>query len=226
MTLDKLLYDIRESLKEYSDDTELDDRRLIHLYDIKRAKYIRQDINNSRRPIDISIKQQLCVELELVNSMECGVNVGCDKIIRSKYKIPNPLQLHDKTAITRIGSLDRLDKPFNFITRDKAVYVVNSTFPNSTYSFLHNDGHIYIFSKNDGYKNLECINIEGVFEHPLELSKFNNCCGCTTSQPCFDMLTSDYPIQPHYVDIIKNEIVMELSQLKQIPEDKINNADD
>lgn len=226
MTVDKLIYDVREALKEFSDDSELSNRYITYLYDIKRAKYIRQDINNSRRSIDISIKQDLCLELEEVNVNECGINIGCERIIRTKRPIPSPLQLHDKTALTRIASTDRIARPFNFITREKAVYALDSPYPNSVYAFLHHDDHIYIVSNSPNINLLECINVTGVFEHPLDLQNYNNCCGCTTPLPCFNLETSDYPIQPHYIDIIKREIVAELAQEKSIPEDKINDSDD
>lgn len=226
MKIDKLVYDVREALKEFTDDTELDDRRIIYLYDIKRAKYIRQDINNSRRPIDISVKQQLCLELETVNTNECGIEIGCKTIVRTKKAIPTPLQLHDKTALTRVGPTDRIGKRFNLITRDKAIYVADAPFPNSVYAFMHSDEHIYLTSNSKNINLLECINVEGVFEHPLDLASFSNCCGCDDVQPCFDRLTSDYPLQPHYIDIIRSEIISELAQMKPIPEDKLNDATD
>ena len=45
MILSKIIYDIKESLKEYTDDSELDNRYIIHLFNIKRAKYLRQQLN-------------------------------------------------------------------------------------------------------------------------------------------------------------------------------------
>ena len=45
--------------------------------------------------------------------------------------------------------------------------------------------------------------ITGVFENPLDLANYTNCCSCTSnSLPCFDEMTSNYPLQPHYVDLI------------------------
>lgn len=229
MNISKLIYDVREALKEYSDDTELSDSYIIYLYDIKRSKYLRQDINNSQRTIDISVLQSLCLELEEVNINECGVELGCETIIRTKQAIPTPLQLHTKTALTRVSPADRISKPFNLISREKAVYAFGAPFPNSIYAFLHNDNHIYLTSKGNGLSLLECINVTGVFENPLDLVNYKNCCSCdesTISNVCFDIETTDYPIQPHYIDIIKNEIVNELARLNVIKEDKTNDSVD
>jgi hypothetical protein len=222
----KLIYDVREALKEYSDDSELSDSYILYLYDIKRSKYLRQDINNSQRSIDISVVQSLCLELEEVNSNECGVELGCETIIRTKRTIPTPLQLHTKSALTRVAPADRVSRPFNLITRDKAVYASGAPFPNAVYAFLHNDGRVYLKSEGSALKLLECINITGVFENPLDLIEYQTCCSCETATSCFDIETTDYPIQPHYIDLIKNEIVMELAKLKVIKEDKTNDSVD
>ena len=226
MNVSKLIYDVREALKEYSDDTEMSDSYIIYLYDIKRSKYLRQDINNSQRSIDISVLQSLCLELEEVNVNECGIELGCETIIRTKKSIPTPLQLHTKTALTRVAPADRISKPFNLISREKAIYASGSPFPNAVYAFLHNDDHIYLTSKGSALKLLEYINVTGVFENPLDLIDYQTCYSCDEPTPCFDIETTDYPIQPHYVDAIKNEIVNELARLNVIKEDKTNDSID
>jgi hypothetical protein len=226
MKLDKIIFDVREALKEYSDDTELSDKYITYLYDIKRAKYIRQDVNNSRRSIDISIKQNLCLELEEVNVNECGVELGCKKIIRTKRPIPTPLQLHNKSALTRIASTDRIARPFNFITGEKAIYAVDAPYPNAVYAFLHHDEHIYITSNSPTIKLMSCINVTGVFEHPLDLQNYNTSCNADDVKLCYDISTSEYPIQPHYIDIIRTEIISEILKLANVPEDKMNDSND
>lgn len=226
MIVEKLVYDVREALKKYSDDNELSDDMIMYLYDVKRAKYIRQAINNTMRPIDISVKQNLCLSLEVVSALECGLDIGCKELVRTTRPIPTPLQLHDRSAITRIGPVDRIGKRFNFITRDRAVMVVDAPYPNAVYAFLHTDDHIYFVSGNKNSNLLSCVTVEGVFENPLELANYTNCCGCTDAVPCFNLLTSDYPIQPHYIDIIRTEIIQELAKLDVIKEDEVNNSTD
>jgi hypothetical protein len=214
MTVDKLIYDVREGLKAYSDDNETSDRYILYLYDIKRAKYLRQDINNSLRTINVSVLQNFNIQLEKVPS-NFDFKIKCDTFMRTVDTIPTPLQLHTKTAITRIAAIDKIARPFNFITREKAIYACDAPFPNAVYTFLHNDGRIYIVSNSDAVKLIDNIDVTGVFENPLEV-------GDITGEK-FDM---DYPIQPHYIDVIKKEIISELVQLAQIPEDKLNNSND
>ena len=223
--LNKLIYDVREVLRSYTDDSEITNRYITYLYGIKRAKYLRQDLNNYQRTTDISVTQTLCLELEEVPANQCGLDLDCDTILRTVKPIPKPLELHLKSAITSVKPSVKLTIPFNFITKEKAVYYENSPFNQGIYAFLDNDLHIYLVSKVNTLKLLDCITVTGVFEDPIELLSYSKCCGCD-DKPCFDEETTNYPLQPHYIDIIKNEIVNELVKSKQIKEDDQNDSTD
>jgi len=228
MTLDKLIYDIREGVNQFSDDSELSDRYITYLIGVKRAKYLRQDLNNYQRSFDNSITQTLCIDLEEVSANECGIDFECDTILRTSKPIPNPLELHTKVALTSVKPTNRIAVGFNFITKKKASYMDGAKFQRAIYSFLDPDGYVYVISgpENNHFKLLECLTISGVFENPLELNDFVNCCGCTTAAPCFDASTTDYPLQPHYIDLIRTEIVKDLIVKLGIPEDKANDSND
>lgn len=226
MILNKLVYDVREALNAYTDDSEIDDRYIIYLYGIKRAKYLRQELNNLNRSIDNSIQQELCLELEEVPVHSCGIDLECGTILRTKQILPKTLELHTKSAIVSIKPTNRLSIPFNVINKSRLAYMDGATFPNSLYAYLDTDNHIYVVSKDNDFKLLECLTVTGVFEDPLALSDYSSCCGCDTPKPCYDEMESDYPLQPHFIDLIKNEIVNDLIRKFQIPEDKVNNSTD
>lgn len=228
MTLDKLIYDIREGLNQYEDDSEISDRYITYLINIKRAKYLRQDLNNYQRVADNSIIQTLCIDLEEVSINECGLDYECDTILRTTKPIPKPLELHTKSALTSIKPTNRLAVGFNFITKKRASTLGGATFNKALYAFLDPDGHIYVTSGSDNnhFKLLECLTISGIFSDPLELSEFSNCCGCDDSTTCFDESTTEYPLQPHFIDLIRDEIIKALIVKLNIPEDKENNSID
>lgn len=227
MILENIIYDVRESLKAYTDDSEISNEYIIYLYGIKRSKYLRQELNNYQRTTDISVTQTLCLGLERVSVNECSLDLDCATIVRTKKPIPQPLELHVKSAITSVKPTEIIAIPFNFVTKQKAIYSKHSPFNRAIFAFLDNDKYIYLISENDVLNLLECITITGVFENPLDLANYTNCCSCTsTSLPCFDEMTSDYPLQPHYIDLIKNEIVNELTKKLNIPEDTKNNSAD
>jgi len=223
--LKEIVYDVREALKEYTDDSELDNRYIKYLYNIKRAKYLRQELNNYSKTVDLSITQTFCLSMELVDGDECGDD--CPKLLRSNKPLPKPLELHSKVAITSVKPTTRIGVPFNFITKDKIAYLDGAQFATGLYAFLDNDNYMYVYSLSDAYKLLECITITGIFENPLELSNYSTCCDCDdTISVCYNEDENDYPLQPHFIDLIKSEIVNDLARLKVIPEDIENDAND
>ncbi len=225
MTVDKLIYDVREAVRQYSDDSEISDRYIIYLLNIKRAKYLRQDLNNYQRTPDNSIQQTLCIDLDVVSANECGITFECDTLLRTTKQIPTPLELHTKVALNSVKPTNILAIPFNFITKRRINMIEGTRFQKSIYAFLDPDGYIYASAgSGNEFKLLECLTVTGVFEDPLALQDFQDCCGCTTPSPCFDNATTDYPIQPHYIDLVKKEIVGDLIQFLQISEDKENDS--
>lgn len=224
-TLGQVVYDIREALKDYSDDSELDNRYIIYLVNLKRAKYIKQKLEKFGRRFNNKVLQSLCLDLETVSTNECGLQLTCSKILRSVKPIPTQLQLNNKDSIQRVSPADKLSIKYNLIETEQAPLYLNSPFSSKIKAFIHNDGHIYLLSSNPIHT--ECINITGVFEDPTELKTYNNCCGCDdSSSQCFDMYETEYPIEADVLDIIRAEIISELLKLKGVKEDNINNSQD
>jgi hypothetical protein len=226
MNLAKIIYDVREALKLYSDDANVTDRYITYLYGIKRSKYLRQDLNNFQKSTDVSITQTLCLPLEVVSANQCASELDCKVILRTKRPIPQPIELHIKPAITSVKSTNRTSLPFNFVTKEKAIYSKYAPFNKGIYAFLDNDKYIYVVSESNTVNLIECITITGIFEDPLELKNYSNCCDCPTVTLCFNPDTTDYPLQPHYIDLIKEEIVNQLTNRLRLPDDKINNSSD
>lgn len=226
MVISKIVYDTREALKIYADDSEISDALIIHRYNLKRATLLRQDLNNFQRTTDNSVTQTLCLGLEDVSANQCGLTIECDTIYRTKRPLPQPLELHTKVAITNVRSTNRISIPFNFTSKEKAIYSKHSPFNNAVYCFLDNDRYLYLLSERPEMKMLECLTITGVFEDPLELTTYSNCCDCVDPNPCYDSDTTNYPIQPHYIDVIRDMIVKEFVAELQLKEDKDNDAND
>ena len=227
MTLDKIIYDVREGVRQYTDDSEISDRYIIYLYNIHRADYLRQDLNNYQRTSDNSIKQTFCIDLVEVSNNECNIDIECDTILRSSKPIPTPLELHTKVALTSVKPTNRTAIPFNFVTKRRITMLNGARFKKSLYSFLDEDGYIYVTApEGNEFKLLNCLTITGIFEDPLSLIDFTNCCGCDTATSCFDMATTNYPLQPHYIKAIRKEIINNLLQFLGVQEDKTNNDND
>jgi len=225
MTLNELSYSIREAVKEYQDDSELEDEYIFYLVGITRSYYIKQRLNQLRYVGDLSMQQTICVPLEVVSEGECGEE-DCKTMLRSAIAIPDVFQLSNQPAIIRVGPTSRLARPFNFINRNKAVYAENSPFPNRIHTFLHDDNRLYLTSDKKGFKLLDCISVTAIFEDPLETAQFQDCCNCPTATTCFDPDVDEYPIPSELVKVIRQDVINELLVHKDIPEDKQNNAND
>jgi hypothetical protein len=222
----KLIYDIRESLKQYQDDTELSDRYIMYLWGLYRSKYLRQDLNNFQKTIDNSIVQSFCIELEEVSANECDdLDNDCGTIMRTKTKVPKPLELHLKSGITSVKPTSKISPSFSFLTKERALFSKYSPIKNTIFSFLDNDGYIYLISESPSVKLIECITVTGIFEDPLELENFNSCCKCENIK-CFNFDESEYPLPAHHIGNIRTEIIKSLVGTLNIPEDNDNNAND
>ena len=224
--LAKLVYDIRTAIRDTVDDQKFSDRYILHLYNLKRSKYLRNDANNLQKLIDNSILQKFCMDMEEVSVNECGLDYDCGTIMRSKTIIPIPLELHLKSAITEVKPSVKITKPFNFVNKERAIWSQYSPFAESIYAFLDVDKKIYLISKSETVKLIDCITVTGIFEDPLELQNYKNCCGCSDAKPCFDENETEYPLQSHHIDAVRLEIIRDLIGSLQIPEDKSNDSND
>jgi len=224
MTENKLIFDIRERLNQVIDDSEISDRYIMYLYNLKRSKYLRNDLNNLQKTIDNSIIQEFCLEMEEVSINDCNVDYECGTIVRSVKPIPKPLELHLKSAITKVKPTNKTALPFTHIDKSRAIFSQYSPYAGSIYSFLDVDLHIYLISTSPTVKMIDCLTVAGIFESPEELRDYKNCCGCN-DVTCYDSDLTDYPLQAHHIDSISEEIFQLLVNKLKIPEDKINNSD-
>lgn len=223
-TVAEVIYDIREALSEFSDDNETSDEYILYLLNIRRVKYIKQKIEQLGRGYNNRVLQTLCLDTELVPTNECGLDLTCDNIVRTVRPIPNVIQLSTTDALQRVAPADKLSQKFNLISRERATNYLHSRFNTKIKAFLHDDGHIYLVSTNPLL--IECLSITGIFDDPTELQYYNNCCGCEDETSCFDMNTTEYPIQTELLDLVRKDVIQELLKLKNVPQDKINNSQD
>ena len=222
VTYNTIVYDIKETLtsNKIVDDYNLDDRRIIYIFNNIRNLLLKREYNLPGKRFDTSIIQSMCVDLELKNSdiCPCSDYDGCDEFLVSTVAIPPFLELHHKPAIVKIGSPDLKNYFFSVVPYAQSIYSGKGRFNNNgLYAFLI-ENKIYIPIKNAKHKLIERINIMGVFEDPTELSKFNN---CTTNTVCFDK-DAPYPINGANVSLIKELVLKEIGM--QFPKDNINDA--
>lgn len=226
-TVKEVIYDVKESLKKYSDDSEYDDRYILYLYNIKRAKYLRQLLDDKTRGIDSVLIQSLCLEFEEVDKGLCGLEVGCT-IMKSVKPLPKLLEVRNRNTLISIQPAVMLSKQFKVIDFTQASYILDRPYSNGIYVTVDADGYIYLISNNDEHKLITCLYLTALFENPSDLEDYTNCCGCEieTADSCFEE-DSIYPAPSFIIDLCRDEIIkLLLGTREQIKEDKDNNSDD
>ena len=224
MTANEIIYAIREKLKAYTDDTRYTNGYLMFLINLKRSLFIRREYNQFQRTIDVDTLQSICMDIEAVDESECpdcGELGGC-QIYRTVEKLPKRIELHNRQVITRIAPLGVANKPFTIVSRNRFIYAGEAKHE-ATFVFatVHDNGYIYLKSKQRYHQGLDKITVTQLFENPDDASAFN-----CNNETCYDLDTTEYPCKQWMVDLIITEIVKELAMLKELPSDVLNNAKD
>jgi len=223
MTIYEIIYAIREGLRDYTDDTRYSDDYLVFQFNLKRNVLLRREYNQLQRSIDSELTSTICLDIELVDASECPEcypHEGCE-VVRTVQSLPRLLELHSRPTITRVAPVGIYNKPFSLVSRSKALYVGESNYEkNIIYAFLNNDDKIYLKSTNKFVRTLDKIAVTILPENPLDLIEYK----CLGDVNCFDPTTEKYPIKAWMADVVISMIIQELANIKQIPEDRTNNA--
>jgi hypothetical protein len=224
MTATEIIYAVREKLKAYSDDSRYTDSYLMYLINLKRAVYIRREYNQLQRTFDTDVTQSFCMELEEVDASvcpECATSQDCT-IIRTKEKLPNTIELHSRGSIVKVSPVGIYDRPFSIISINKMPYAGEGRYENKyVFVALHPNGHLYFKSESSSYRGLQYVSVTALIENPDDILNFE-----CNSNTCYDPDRDHYPAEAWMVDIIISDIVRELANLKQLPEDKNNDANE
>lgn len=205
VTLNQLAYDLLELVRpEISDDEAIDLRQVKFWIHNQRALWLRNELNRFRT-IDDNIIQDLgCVKLEVADRATCpDLPIDCH-ILRTEKEIPNTVELHNKTAITRVGPIDITAPSYSFVEYKRAIFSGNGKFnKQQIFAFLHSNRiYLKISPLNRDGKYLEYLNIRGVFETPPDVAAFIDADGI----PCYSD-DGKYPVNRWMIDYMKQAIV-------------------
>lgn len=223
LSLEDLHAQIDEALAINSVESSFSYDYFTDLINEQRALWIRNEYNKNRS-IDPYLVQELpCLELELVDPIQCCVPTpaGC-KVLRSKKQIPNTIEFFFTKGIVSVGPADIMKPRFVLIDYSRVPYIGNGrTSQKAIYAFLYG-GYIYITSKNPAHLLINRITIRGIFEDPTSLEDFVN---CETTGTCWKP-SDPYPINQWMWAYIKPYILQQLMQKGTNVMDDSNNAQD
>lgn len=205
----EIVYNIKELMKDHTDDTLMSDRHILFLFKTYRAMFLRQLYSDRAKGLDDSAIQSLCLDMEPADRGVCGINTDC-YINRSKKRLPNLLSLRGRAALKSVGPAIVGSPNFDIIdARDAAICMAD---PYATNSVFVDDGYLYVVGPTPAVKLMKCMRVQGVFDDPEALEEFSNCCNCSaTEAPCVTDET-EYPVPGHMIPQINDAVMKEFLQ--------------
>ena len=219
MTLNEIIYDVREKLKLNTEDISITDEYIAHLIGIKRNFIVKQRFSKFTRNIPEELKQIICVDLEPLGVVADEPCFG--DIVRSSEKIPSMLEIGGRDSMIAVRVHDLLYPNINIIPAERLPFVgFNRWLQKQLYVAYDADGYLYLKSADPLHSNLKKIKVVGVFANPEEANELS---GETSGCEWYD---EKYPIEPYLVHDIVIMVVKELAPTLNIPEDNVNNSDE
>lgn len=220
MTGREIIYDIREKIKIHSDDIDITDEYIFHLINVKRAILLKQRFGKSSRNIPEEVKQVICVSMEKTEDIE-GICSKGTMLLKSTQRIPATIEIGGRSSIVNVRTSSLNTRFVNIIPMERFPHVgYNKYMKQEIYVTMDADNKLYSKAAQ-GPIFLEKLKITGIFFNPEEAYIMN----CENEQTC-DFFDSEYPIEPYIISDLVNMIVKELAPSMQVPEDKVNNADE
>jgi len=228
MTINEAIYDLRSIIRRnnLSDDDRLDDRLLKHWLHNQRALWIRNEINKNKT-IDQQISQTLgCVDLEVADRSSCPSFLTDYSVLQTVLDIPKTIELNTSDGIIEVGPIDRIARPFSYVTLQRARYGGNGRFNSSIIFAFPYHQKILMAAKNidsgSFLKYLRKLRVQAIFENPEDVAAFTHING----DPCYTD-DSEYPMNSWMWNYIRDNIIkFNFNALVTAPTDKINDADD
>lgn len=216
MTLNELIYTVRESIRRYTLDSTVDDREIIFQINLHRALYFKNELNKNYRDALETNKQTICLNVSPYEKDNC--------VLISNQTLPKFIELHESPSISRITSYLQHDIPFDIVSFNKFPFAGNGRFnKKNVFITLTPESKLFLKSGNPQLSMIDKILVTGVFENPLALQDFK--CDLEQSEECFSY-DKEYPLAPHaFIYFLPNITNYFLNKL-QIPVDQSNNSDE
>lgn len=221
MTKRELIYTVFEKLNVISDDTKITEELVSSLIDTKRAMLLKQQYAKNGWHMPIEIKQELCMDLELVNKVD-GYSCG-GKILSTKEALPKSIKIKGKEGPLNVRRADSTVLEINIVAIERVPYLFENKFTQHlTYCAVDFSGKLYLISKDNKHRFLKSIKVTDIYEQPDVANEL----ACNETDMSIDVWDIDYPIEGSMADKVIELIIADLTKSLVIPGDKNNNASD
>ncbi len=206
-----------------SDDSNLTPRHIYNKMLTVRVKLINQKASKKQKINQWNYQTIPCAELikAPLYECECLPLIDCNKVLKTKQRLPKPLTNFNNHLIQSVTSLDG-SIIFSEISWQQKTYKSGNKYTSKKPDYYIKDNFLYITDENE----IKAITITGIFEDPLEADKYPNFCD-KENDDCLSPLERVFPMDYDQIDtlveIAVNELIILFSQNK---EDLTNNTRD
>ena len=171
MTIKSAISIIKSDNKAFSDDSMLTNRFIWAKIQSKTLFFLKQrndkfNLNNNNFLYSVLD----CVNMEMVNSINCCKEIPACEILRSVEKLPKIAESNLASIIKGIYNLDNSER-IDFVSINDVIRLTNSKYkPKGIKAFIK-DEYLFIPFR----KNPKAVAIEAYFENPLEVYQRNKC---------------------------------------------------
>jgi hypothetical protein len=221
-TLREIIYDIREVLKQYSDDSNISNEYLQYLVHYTRALLLSQRFSSRSTILPQKNKQQFYLEMEDLPVDDNPFCVTGNKILRTKLAIPRPLEAFNIKSNIKINSGSYNDTYFNLVLPERFPYCGSSKWTrNQIFCTIGTDFKLYFKSQNPKHFLIEDVKLSMVCENPEDAYPQT-----VEYSSAIDFIDTEYPLEIDMITQIVEIIIKRLGIMLQTKEDKSNNSDD
>lgn len=204
-----------------SDDEQISDRQFYFIINYYRAKLVRQEQFQYGATNRSELQDLGQVDLIMSDPHECGCPEIDACILRTENAIPKTLSFagrdHAFTFVGMYGGMSWQEQ-----TWQSGPWSTFAPYTGENTKWILKGDYIYII--NPPTEQLTYMNIQGVFEDPLEAEQFRTC-DCDDDTPCVDSFDFEYPIEAHLIDTLMKMIMeSEVTWSTLIPQDTSNDS--
>lgn len=215
-----IIYTVLEKLRVQTDDAHFSEELISSMIDQKRALLIKQQYGSKTWHMPIEIKQELCLDLELVDKVNGYSCAG--KMLRTSLSLPKSIKIKGKEGPLLVRKPDGFEIALSIVSIERLPYLFNN--PSTmmiTYCAMDLDNKLVMVSADDKHKFLKSLKVTDIFEEPDVARDLT--CDVEIGQEAWD---DEYPVEMAMVDPIVNMVVQDLGRSMMMPEDNINDATD
>lgn len=206
MDITKLIYAIKEYLRDYSDDYKYPDLYIKQLIEDKRVALIKEKMKQSTSIPNHEWFSNITLDLERVDRP-----LG-QLLLKSTKPVPKIINVvFNGLLVDSVSSIDQIGRPFRFTTRKLSSYYQYENFVRPM-SYIDYDNYLYVVSEDVAFQRLQQVILRACFEDTEQLKEFD------------ENIDENYPLSYGDADLIYKDILNELINGINIPEDKLNDG--